>query len=59
MPNREERLAIISHYLKQRANKVMPDLDLHHLVSVTEGRSPADLETIVNQAGITAVQAGR
>jgi cell division protease FtsH len=25
---------------------------------VTEGRSPADLETIVNQAGITAVQAG-
>jgi cell division protease FtsH len=59
MPNREERLAIINHYLKQRANKVMPDLDLHHLVSVTEGRSPADLETIVNQAGITAVQAGQ
>jgi cell division protease FtsH len=26
---------------------------------VTEGRSPADLETIVNQAGITAVQARR
>ena len=25
---------------------------------MTEGRSPADLETIVNQAGITAVQAG-
>ena len=34
------------------------DLDLRHLVEVTEGRSPADLETIVNQAGITAVQAG-
>jgi cell division protease FtsH len=58
MPNREERLAIISHYLKQRAEQGLPDLDLHHLVSVTEGRSPADLETIVNQAGITAVQAG-
>jgi cell division protease FtsH len=58
MPNREERLAIIGHYLASRADKVLPDLDLRHLVDVTEGRSPADLETIVNQAGITAVQAG-
>jgi len=58
MPNREERLAIIRHYLAERAEKVLPDLDLRHLVEVTEGRSPADLETIVNQAGITAVQAG-
>jgi cell division protease FtsH len=58
MPNREERLAIIGHYLSQRAGKVLPALDLRHLVEVTEGRSPADLETIVNQAGITAVQAG-
>ena len=58
MPNKEERLAIIEHYLGQRADKVLPDLDLRHLVEVTEGRSPADLETIVNQAGITAVQAG-
>jgi cell division protease FtsH len=58
MPNRDERLAIIGHYLSQRADKVLPDLDLHHLVDVTEGRSPADLETIVNQAGITAVQVG-
>ncbi len=58
MPNREERLAIIGHYLKQRADKVLPNQDLRHLVAVTEGRSPADLETIVNQAGITAVQAG-
>jgi cell division protease FtsH len=59
MPNREERLAIIHYYLAQRADKVLPELDLRHLVEVTEGRSPADLETIVNQAGITAVQAGR
>jgi len=58
MPNRDERLAIFGHYLRQRADKVLPDLDLHHLVDVTEGRSPADLETIVNQAGITAVQVG-
>jgi len=57
MPNQEERLAIIDHYLGQRADKVMPGLDLRHLVAVTEGRSPADLETIVNQAGITAVRA--
>ncbi|WBY01893.1 AAA family ATPase [Ramlibacter tataouinensis] len=58
LPNREERLAIIEHYLSQRADKVLPELDLRHLVEITEGRSPADLETIVNQAGITAVQAG-
>jgi len=58
LPNREERMAIISHYLSYRADKVLPDLDLRHLVDLTEGLSPADLETIVNQAGITAVQAG-
>ncbi|BAL26355.1 AAA family ATPase [Azoarcus sp. KH32C] len=58
LPNRDERLAIIRHYLAQRADKVLPNLDLSHIVGVTEGRSPADLETIVNQAGITAVQAG-
>ncbi|HEX6734446.1 MAG TPA: AAA family ATPase, partial [Azonexus sp.] len=58
MPNREERLAIINHYLSQRADKVLPDLDLRHLAEVTEGRSPADLETIINQAGISAVQSG-
>ncbi|MGZ4999785.1 MAG: AAA family ATPase, partial [Methylomonas sp.] len=58
MPNRAERLAIINHYLGQRAEKVLPNLDLRHLVDVTEGSSPADLETIVNQAGISAVQTG-
>ncbi|MES2947918.1 MAG: AAA family ATPase [Pseudomonadota bacterium] len=59
MPNQEERRTILGHYLRQRADKVLPNLDLHHVVDVTEGRSPADLETIVNQAGISAVQAGR
>ena len=58
MPNWEERLSIIGHYLGRRADKVLPDLDLRHLVDVTEGRSPADLETIINQAGITAAQMG-
>jgi len=57
LPNKEERLAIIEHYLDQRSEKVLADMDLRHLVELTEGRSPADLETIVNQAGITAVQA--
>ncbi len=33
-------------------------MDLRHLAEITEGRSPADLETIVNQAGISAVQVG-
>ncbi|HTH78870.1 MAG TPA: AAA family ATPase [Ramlibacter sp.] len=58
LPNKEERASIIEHYLDQRADKVVAELDLVHLAEVTEGRSPADLETIVNQAGITAVQAG-
>lgn len=58
LPNKEERHAIITHYLAQRADKVAGGMDLRHLVEITEGRSPADLETIVNQAGITAVQAG-
>jgi cell division protease FtsH len=58
LPNKEERVSIVEYYLSQRADKVVDDLDLSHFVEVTEGRSPADLETIVNQAGITAVQAG-
>jgi cell division protease FtsH len=58
LPNREEREAIIGHYLKQRAGKLDDAMDLRHLVEITEGRSPADLETIVTQAGIIAVQAG-
>jgi cell division protease FtsH len=58
LPNLGERAAIIGHYLSQRAGKVSADLDLRHLAEITEGRSPADLETIVNQAGISAVQVG-
>jgi cell division protease FtsH len=58
LPNQEERRAILQHYLAQRADKVAAGLDLRPVVEVTEGRSPADLETIVNQAGISAVQAG-
>jgi cell division protease FtsH len=58
MPNKEERSAIIQHYLQQRCDKVADGMDLRHFVEITEGRSPADLETIVNQAGITAVQTG-
>jgi cell division protease FtsH len=58
LPNKEERRDIIGHYLEQRSDKVADALDLRHLVEITEGRSPADLETIVNQAGISAVQVG-
>ncbi len=58
LPNGEERLAIIRHYLGQRAGKVEAQMDLRHFVELTEGRSPADIETIVDQAGISAVQAG-
>ena len=58
MPNRAERLAIIEHYLWQRDDKVMPSLDLRHFVELTEGCSPADIETMVTQAGIIAVKSG-
>jgi len=58
LPNKEERRAIFQHYLAQRSDKVADGMDLRHIVEVTEGRSPADLETIVTQAGINAVQAG-
>ena len=58
MPNPGERLAIARHYLTQRSDKVLPDLDLRHFVELTEGCSPADLETMVNQAGIIAVKSG-
>ena len=43
-PNKEERLAIIQHYLSQRSVKVADSMDLRHFVEITEGRSPADLE---------------
>jgi cell division protease FtsH len=58
LPNLTERAAIIGHYLSLRADKVRSDLNLRQLAEITEGRSPADLETIVNQAGISAVQVG-
>jgi cell division protease FtsH len=58
LPNGDERRAIIGHYLARRSAKVAADMDLRHLVELTEGRSPADIETIVDQAGISAVQAG-
>ncbi len=58
LPNNEERGAIVGHYLAQRATKLSPDMDLRHLTELTQGCSPADLETIVNQAGIMAVQSG-
>ena len=58
LPNLTERAAIIGHYLSLRAEKVRSDLNLRQLAEITEGRSPADLETIVNQAGISAVQVG-
>lgn len=58
LPNNDERGAIVGHYLSQRAAKLSPNMDLRHLVELTQGCSPADLETIVNQAGIMAVQKG-
>lgn len=58
LPNDDERGAILAHYLAQRASKVQAGLALLQVVDITQGCSPADLETIVNQAGIMAVQTG-
>ncbi len=58
MPNREERLAIIGHYLGQPRRQGAARPGSAPPGGSNRGRSPADLETIVNQAGITAVQAG-
>ncbi len=56
LPNATERAAIIERYLAQCADKVGEEVDLRALVEITQGCSPADLETIVKQAGIGAAQ---
>jgi cell division protease FtsH len=56
LPNRQERTAILRHSLDRRAAKVCPEIELQALVDLTEGCSPADLETIVHQAGLQAVR---
>ena len=60
LPNAEEREAIIQHYLNRLEEKnKADDMDLSLLVNLTERRSPADLETIVQDASVVAVRENR
>ena len=51
-PKNEDAKKIIAFYLKDKA--VSDDIDVDEIVRFCEGRSCADLETVVNEAGILA-----
>ena len=54
LPNPAEREAIFKHYLSKAKDKLCADLDLETAVCLTEGCSPADIESIVYSAGMKA-----
>lgn len=56
LPNAKEREGIFSHYLSKAEGKVSPDLDMGTVVHITEQSSPADIESIVYEAGVAAIQ---
>ena len=51
-PRGNDALAIISHYLKNK--KVMADVDTTTIARIMDGRSCAELETVINEAGLYA-----
>lgn len=55
LPNAAEREGILSYYLSKAGDKVDQALDLRGLAHVTEGCSPADIESIVYEAGLSAI----
>lgn len=55
LPNRQERRDIFQFYLSKAPGKVDPDLDLDSSIHLTERCSPADIETIVYEAGVAAM----
>lgn len=56
-PKGKEAEAIISHFLAQK--QVMGDIDIEEIARMMEGKSCAELETAVNEAGIYACYAGK
>ena len=56
-PTGEEAQQIVAHYLSQKA--YVADLDTKRIASLLTGRSCAELETVVNQAGARAAFEGR
>lgn len=51
-PSEEDAVKIIGHYLKDK--KVSKDIDLRFITRILNERSCAELETIINEAGIYA-----
>ena len=56
-PTGEESAAIIRHYLSRKS--IMDDVDVELIERLMDGRSCAELETVINEAGIYAGYAGR
>lgn len=51
-PRGQDALAIISHYLKSK--KVINSVDAKTIARIMDGRSCAELETVINEAGLYA-----
>ena len=51
-PRGKDALAIISHYLKSK--KVVDSVDAKTIARIMDGRSCAELETVINEAGLYA-----
>jgi cell division protease FtsH len=57
LPGRAERRAILAAHA--RGKNLGPDTDLDQVAAATPGFSGADLASLVNEAAVTAVRAGR
>ena len=57
LPNNTERKNIFNFYLKKAGDNVQENIDLTPVMHMTESASPADIESIVYEAGLMAVTA--
>ena len=52
-PNHKDAAEIVRHYLKKK-KAVSPDVDAEEISRIMHGKSCAELETVINEAGINA-----
>lgn len=57
VPEGEESIRIIEHYLKQK--ETLDDISAEEIARIMEGHTCAELESVVNEAGIYAAYSGR
>lgn len=57
VPRGKDAEKIIEHFISQK--KIMGNIDVEEISRLMEGRSCAELETVINEAGIYAGYAGR